>query len=381
MKVTCSLQNTQLSHDIFKGSELENTVNKILSGNDFDINDLIYLLETHEIQRLGLIGNNIRENLFGKKVSFINNIILNYTNVCVTYCKFCAFYRPPGHEESYTVSKEEILNRIIFAKSNYDIKQVLFQGGHNPKLNTEYFEDVFNGIRAKCPDVAIHGLSASEVDMIARVDRTSTKEVLARLQKAGLESLPGAGAEILVDEVKDVISPLKISSQTWLDIMETAHDLGIKSSATMMYGTVESIEQRARHMLKIADLQKKTGGFMAFIPWSFEPNKTEIQETGVVKFPMGGFELLKMISISRILFNDLIDHLQSSWLTNGIGMAQLAIYHGSDDFGGTLIGEEVVSATGARSTELLAKNIINAIKAMGYVPVERRNNYETIKYF
>ncbi|HET6590986.1 MAG TPA: CofH family radical SAM protein [Candidatus Nitrosocosmicus sp.] len=381
MKVTYSLQNTQLSHDILKGSEIEDTVTEILSDNEFKINDLVFLLKTHEIQRLGLIGNKIREDLYGKKVSFINNIILNYTNVCVTYCKFCAFYRPPGHKESYTVSKEEILNRIVFAKTNYDIKQVLFQGGHNPKLNTEYFEDVFNSIRTKCPDVAIHGLSASEIDMISRVDKSSPREVLSRLKQAGLESLPGAGAEILVDEVKEIISPLKISSQTWLDIMETAHDLGIKSSATMMYGTVESIEQRARHIIKIAELQKKTKGFMAFIPWSFEPNNTEINESGIVQFPMGGFELLKMISVSRIVFKGLIDHLQSSWLTNGVGMAQLAIYHGSDDFGGTLIGEEVVSATGARSTELLAQNIINAIKAMGYIPVERRNNYEVIKHF
>ncbi|HKR73903.1 MAG TPA: CofH family radical SAM protein [Candidatus Nitrosocosmicus sp.] len=375
------MQNSQISHDIFKGSELENTVDKILNNQHIEINDLIFLLKSSEIQRLGLIGNSIRENLYGKQVSFINNIILNYTNVCVTYCKFCAFYRPPGHEESYTVSKEEIIERIVFAKNNYNIKQVLFQGGHNPKLNTEYFEDVFKTIRLKCPGVAIHGLSASEIDMIARVDRSSPREVLDRLHIAGLESLPGAGAEILVDEVKEIISPLKISSQTWLDIMETAHEIGIKSSATMMYGTVETIEQRARHILKIAELQKRTHGFMAFIPWSFEPNKTEIQEIGTVQYAMGGFELLKMISVSRIAFNGLIDHLQSSWLTNGIGMAQLAIFHGSDDFGGTLIGEEVVSATGARSTELLAKNIINAIKSMGFIPVERNNNYDLVKTY
>jgi cyclic dehypoxanthinyl futalosine synthase len=375
------LENTQVYHDIFKNSEVEDTINRILENHEIKLNDVVYLLESQEIQRLGLIGNSIREDMFGKNVTFINNIILNYTNVCVTYCKFCAFYRPPGHEESYTVSKEDILERVTFAKANYDIKQVLFQGGHNPKLNTEYFEDIFTTLKAKCPDVAIHGLSASEVDMIARVDRTSTLEVLERLQKAGLESLPGAGAEILVDEVKDVISPLKISSQTWLDIMEKAHSIGMKSSATMMYGTVESVEQRARHILKIADLQRKTNGFMAFIPWSFEPNKTEIQGTGLVQHPMGGFELLKMISVSRIVLKDLIDHLQSSWLTNGIGMAQLAIYHGSDDFGGTLIGEEVVSATGARSTELKSKNIITAIKAMGYKPAERNNSYDIVKQY
>jgi cyclic dehypoxanthinyl futalosine synthase len=375
------LENTQVHHDIFKDSEIEDTIDRILESREIKLNDVIYLLESQEIQRLGLVGNSIREKMFGKNVTFINNIILNYTNVCVTYCKFCAFYRPPGHEESYTVSKEEILERVIFAKANYNIKQVLFQGGHNPKLNTEYFEDIFRTLKAKCPDVAIHGLSASEVDMIARVDRTSPLEVLGRLQNAGLESLPGAGAEILVDEVKDVISPLKISSQTWLDIMEKAHSIGIKSSATMMYGTVESVEQRARHILKIADLQRRTNGFMAFIPWSFEPNKTEIQGTGLVQHPMGGFELLKMISVSRIVFYGLIDHLQSSWLTNGIGMAQLAIYHGSDDFGGTLIGEEVVSATGARSTELLSKNIITAIRAMGYKPAERNNSYDIVKQY
>jgi cyclic dehypoxanthinyl futalosine synthase len=291
IKIKQSLQNTQVHHDIFKDSEIEDTIDRILENHEIKLNDIICLLESQEIQRLGLVGNSIREDIFGKNVTFINNIILNYTNVCVTYCKFCAFYRPPGHEESYTVSKEEILNRVIFAKANYNIKQVLFQGGHNPKLNTEYFEDIFRTLKAKCPDVAIHGLSASEVDMISRVDRTSPLEVLERLQYAGLESLPGAGAEILVDEVKDVISPLKISSQTWLDIMEKAHSIGIKSSATMMYGTVESIEQRARHILKIADLQSKTNGFMAFIPWSFEPNKTEIQGSGLVKHPMGGFEL------------------------------------------------------------------------------------------
>ena len=375
------MQNSQISHDIFKHSELGNTIDKILNSGDLNINDVVHLLGSSEIQTLGLVGNSIREKLYGKQVSFINNIILNYTNVCVTYCKFCAFYRPPGHTESYTVSKEEILQRIIFAKTNYDIKQVLFQGGHNPNLNTEYFEDIFKSIRSRCPDVAIHGLSASEIDMISRVDRSSPREVLQRLHEVGLESLPGAGAEILVDEVKKVISPLKIPSQTWLDIMETAHKLGIKSSATMMYGTVETIEQRARHILKVAELQRKTGGFMAFIPWSFEPNKTEIQESGTVQYAMGGFELLKMISVSRIVFNGLIDHLQSSWLTNGVGMAQLAILHGSDDFGGTLIGEEVVSATGARSTELLAKNIINAIKSMGFIPVERDNNYSLLRKY
>jgi cyclic dehypoxanthinyl futalosine synthase len=375
------LENIQIFENSLKNSDIDNIINNIINNNDIQLNDVVTLLETKDIQHLGLVSNYLREQLYGKTVTFINNLILNYTNVCITYCKFCAFYRPPNHHESYTVSKEEILNRIIFAKSNFNIKQVLFQGGHNPKLNIEYYEEIFKTIMEKCPEVAIHGLSASEIDMISKVNRSSTIEVLQRLKESGLVTLPGAGAEILDDDVKKTISPLKISSDTWLRIMEEAHSQGIKSSATMMYGTVETVEQRARHLLKILELQRKTSGFMAFIPWSFEPNKTEIQDKGVVNYPLGGFELLKMISVSRIIFNGIIDHLQSSWLTNGVGMAQLAIFHGSDDFGGTLIGEEVVSATGARSTELLASNIINSIKAMDFIPAERNNNYEIIKRY
>ncbi len=375
------MQNIQFFDNYLKNSDIHDIIHNIINDNNVQLNDVINLLETKDIQHLGLVSNYLREQLYGKTVTFINNLILNYTNVCITYCKFCAFYRPPNHDESYTVSKDEILNRIIFAKSNFNIKQVLFQGGHNPKLNIEYYEEIFRTIKEKCPDVAIHGLSASEIDMISRINRSSTIEVLQRLKEAGLATLPGAGAEILDDDVKKIISPLKISSDIWLRIMEEAHSIGIKSSATMMYGTVETIEQRARHLLKILNLQRKTKGFMAFIPWSFEPNKTEMQEKGLINYPLGGFELLKMISVSRIIFNGLIDHLQSSWLTNGVGMAQLAIFHGSDDFGGTLIGEEVVSATGARSTELLASSIINSIKAMNFIPAERNNNYEIIKQY
>ena len=163
--------------------------------------------------------------------------------------------------------------------------------------------------------------------------------------------------------------------------MELAHEIGIKSSSTMMYGTVETEEQRARHIMKIAQLQEKTGGFMAFIPWSFEPNKTQIQSEGLIKYPTGGLQLLKMIAITRIIYYGLIDHIQSSWLTNGVGMAQLALNYGADDFGGTLVGEEVVSATGARLTELTAYKIISAIKQIGFKAAERDNLYRTIKYY
>ncbi|MEO9320458.1 MAG: cyclic dehypoxanthinyl futalosine synthase [Nitrososphaera sp.] len=361
-------------------SDVGDLLDGVLSGRRLGLDDCIRLIKSDDPYSIGLVAGALRERQFGNTVTFVNNIILNYTNVCVTYCKFCAFYRPPGHQETYTVPVEEIVRRVATSREAFGITQVLIQGGHNPGLKIEYFEEAFRAIHEKCPGMGVHGLSASEVDMIARVERSSTKEVLARLKAAGLDSLPGAGAEILEDSVKAQISPLKIKSSEWLRIMEEAHELGLKSSATMMYGTVETEEDRARHIMKIAALQEKTGGFMAFIPWSFEPNKTEMQEEGLVRYPSGGLQLLKMIAVSRIMYYGLIDHLQSSWLTNGVGMAQLALNYGADDFGGTLIGEEVVSATGARSTELTSERIIAAVKQAGFRVAERDNAYNIIKY-
>ena len=367
--------------NLINKSDVSDILNNVLDGQSLALNECIRLIKSEDIHAIGLVGNILRRRLYGNTVTFVNNIILNYTNVCVTYCKFCAFYRKPGDEEAYTVPLKEIVRRVATSIEMFGITQVLIQGGHNPNLRIEYYEDAFNAIKRKYPKVGIHGLSASEVDMIAKVERSSTKEVLARLKAAGLDSLPGAGAEILDDNVKAEISPLKIKSHEWLRIMEESHNLGLQSSATMMYGTVESEEQQAQHIMKIAYLQQKTKGFMAFIPWSFEPNKTEIQDEGIIKYPSGGLHLLKMIAISRIMYYGMIDHLQSSWLTNGIGMAQLALNYGADDFGGTLIGEEVVSATGAASTELTAQKIIKAVKWAGFDVAERDNFYRTIRKY
>jgi cyclic dehypoxanthinyl futalosine synthase len=375
------LQNTFSVQDLISKSDVGDILDRVLNGERLGFKECIRLIESDDVHSIGLVGNILRHRLYGNTVTFVNNIILNYTNVCVTYCKFCAFYRPPGHREAYTVSLEEILRRVLVSREIFGITQVLIQGGHNPNLRIEYYEEVFKAIKTKCPDIGIHGLSASEIDMIARVERSSTKEILGRLKEAGLDSLPGAGAEVLDDEVKAEISPLKIKSQEWLRIMEEAHELDLKSSATMMYGTVETSAQRAHHLIKIAELQEKTRGFMAFIPWSFEPNKTQIQSEGLIRYSSGGLDLLKMIAVSRIMYYGLIDHLQSSWLTNGIGMAQLALNYGADDFGGTLIGEEVVSATGARSTELTAYKIIDAVKQLGFKIAERNNFYHTMKYY
>jgi cyclic dehypoxanthinyl futalosine synthase len=375
------LQNSLLAQELIKKSDIGDILDSALCGQDLGLNECIRLIKSDDVYSIGLVGNIQRQRLYGNTATFVKNIILNYTNVCITNCKFCAFYRPPGHEESYTLSLDEIMRRIVIASKAFGITQVLIQGGHNPNLKIEYYEEVFRTIKAKCPQVGIHGLSASEIDMITKIEKSSVNEVISRLKAAGLDSIPGAGAEILDDNVKAQISPLKIKSDEWLRIMECAHKIGLKSSATMMYGTVETDEQQARHIMKIARLQEKTGGFMAFIPWSFEPNRTQIQSEGLIMYPSGGLQLLKMIAIARIVYYGLIDHLQSSWLTNGIGMAQLALNYGADDFGGTLLGEEVVSATGARSTELTTDRIISAIKQVGFEAAERNNLYQITKYY
>ena len=367
-------QLTQQLHTSEIGDILENS----LSGLRPTKEDYLRLLKSNDVQLMGLVAGKLTQQKFGKKASFVNNIILNYTNVCVTDCIFCAFYRPPGHDESYTLTLDQIEARVKTGWDMFKIRQVLIQGGHNPDLGIEYYEDSFKMIRSKFPEVGIHGLSTSEIDMIAKVENSSTKEVLSRLKNAGLQSVPGAGAEILTDSVKQIISPKKIKSDEWIRIMNEAFDLGLPASATMMYGHVESNNDIVEHFEKIVDLQKRTNGFMAFIPWSFEPNNTLMQKNGTITLGAGGIQLLKMIAISRLIFDGLIDHIQSSWLTNGVGMAQLALQYGADDFGGTLIGEEVVSCTGSRSTELTDKRIIDAIKQIGYSVEERDNFYQTV---
>jgi cyclic dehypoxanthinyl futalosine synthase len=368
---------SQISEQIHS-SDIGDILENSLDGNRPGLEDCLRLLESDDIHLMGLTAGYLTRQRFGKKASFVNNIILNYTNVCITDCKFCAFYRPPGDDEAYTLSLESIEARVKTAWDLYKIRQVLIQGGHNPNLGVEYYEKAFKMIREKFPKIGVHGLSTSEIDMIAKVEKSTTKEILSRLKDAGLQSVPGAGAEILVDSVKEIISPKKISSAEWIKIMEEAHQLGLPASATMMYGSVESAIDIAEHFEKIAKLQEKTHGFMAFIPWSFEPNNTLLQTENPEKYGSGGLQLLKMIAISRLVFDGLIHHIQSSWLTNGVGMAQLALQYGADDFGGTLIGEEVVSCTGARSTELTDQRIIDAIGQIGYQVEERDNFYNTV---
>lgn len=360
-------------------SPVSDVLEAALRGSRPSESDCLRLIESGPDHVIGAVGGALARRRFGERASFVNNIILNYTNVCVTDCSFCAFYRPPGAPDSYALTLEQIRSRVRAAWESFGIRQALIQGGHNPDLGIEYYEEAFAMVRSEFPKVGVHGLSASEIDMIARIERSSTREVISRLKKAGLQSVPGAGAEILSDRVKRIISPKKITSSEWLRIMREAHLEGLPTSATMMYGHVETAREIAAHFAAVLRLQQETRGFMAFIPWNFEPNNTPMQREGRAPEAGGGGGLLRMIAVSRIMFDGLINHVQSSWLTNGVGMAQLALAYGADDFGGTLMGEEVVSCTGARSTELTDGRIVGAIRQMGYAADERDNFYRVVR--
>ena len=332
-----------------------------------------------DLWELGRRAFEIRRRMYGNTTTFISNMILNYTNVCVVGCSFCAFYRPPRHSEAYTYSVEEAVKRVLAVDARHGIRQVLIQGGVNPEIGIEYFEELFRAIKSKAPHIAIHALSPLEVEYLARRERMSHREVLERLKAAGLESMPGGGGEILVDEVRRVISPKKIDSDTWLRIMEEAHKAGIPTSATMMYGHVETLRDVAEHLHKIAQLQAKTGGFMAFIAWNFEPGTSELGRK--IPYPKTSATLLRMVAVARIVFAGLIPHIQTGWLTTGPETAQLAMYFGADDFGGTLYEEKVLEWVRAEAPVDRREDVVAVIKSPGFTPAERDNLYRVVKVY
>ena len=325
---------------------------------------------------LGRRAYEIRKRLYGDAATYISNMVLNYTNVCVVGCSFCAFYRPPGHGEAYSYTVEEAVKRVLAVDAAHGLRQVLIQGGVNPDIGIEYFEELFRALKAKAPHIAIHALSPLEVEYLSRRERATYREVLERLKAAGMDTMPGGGGEILVDRVRRAIAPRKIDSATWLRIMEEAHKLGIYTSATMMYGHVETLSDIAEHMYKIAELQRRTGGFMAFIAWNFEPGTSELGRK--IPYPKTSATLLRMVAVARIVFEGLIPHIQAGWLTTGPETAQLALYFGADDFGGTLYEEKVLEWKRAEAPIDRRADVVNIIKSAGFTPVERDNWYRPV---
>jgi len=386
---------------------------KVFAGNRLDFDDGMRLMHHPNLAELGLLADFVRQRHNpGRVVTYIAGRNINYTNVCWVQCKFCAFYDTPKSGQGYTLSKEEIFRKI---QEMVDVGgiEILLQGGLNPKLRIDYYEDLFASIKERFPSVWLHALSVAEILYIAKISRLSLEETLRRLRAAGQDTIPGAGAEMLVDRVRNVIAPYKDTSDEWLDTMKLWHKLGGHSSVTMMYGTVETVEERLEHILKVRDAQDEslantTGGFTAFIAWNFQPDGTPLGEeltgrrdegrgmselmqikgvpqsdksrpSSLIPHPWRkatGFDYLRTTAVARLLLDN-IPHHQASWVTQGPKIAQIALNFGLDDFGSTMMEENVVSAAGTDFV-MPIREIERLIQEASYEPQRRNTLYKLV---
>src|SRR4026209_72101 len=351
---------------------------KILAGERITAEEALLLYEW-PLEELGALADQRRRqakrssyNGDGNEiVTYIVDRNINYTNVCNVYCKFCAFYRTEKDEDHYVLSFEQIDQKLDELSAVGGV-QILMQGGHHPKLQFEWYIDVLQHIHEKYPHINIHGFSPPEFQHFAETFRMPLREVISEFRAAGLGSIPGGGGEILVDRVRERISPLKCNSDEWLEVMQVAHEAGLKSSATMMFGHVETIADRIEHLNRIREQQDRSGGFTAFICWTFQPQHTVLK----VKHPTGVVEYLRMQALARI-FLDNIDNIQSSWVTQGPDIGQIALRYGANDFGSVMMEENVVSSAGT-TFRLDAAQIESLIRGAGYEPRRRDNWYELL---
>ena len=303
-------------------------------------------------------------------VTYIIDRNINYTNVCNVYCKFCAFMRTERQDDSYVLTPEQIGAKITELES-IGGTQILMQGGHHPKLGIDYYLNLLQHIRKNHPTINIHGFSPPEFNHFAEVFKMPLEDVIRRFKEAGLGSIPGGGGEILVDKIRNAIAPLKCDSDHWLEVMRIAHQLGLASSATMMFGHVESVDDRIEHLRRLREVQDETHGFTAFICWTFQPENTRLKAA-----PVGSHEYLRMQALSRI-FLDNFDNVQSSWVTQGPKVGQVALQYGANDYGSVMMEENVVSAAGT-SFRLTVDEIRKAISELGYEAHQRDNWYQLL---
>jgi cyclic dehypoxanthinyl futalosine synthase len=344
---------------------------KALAGERLSLEEGIILLEEAELLELGRAADQIRQRLHPQgRVTYIIDRNINYTNVCTCQCRFCAFYRRPDDADAYILGKDELFLKIEETISAGGT-ELLIQGGLHPNLQLDYYIDMLQSIKKRF-DIHIHSFSPPEIIHLAHQSGLSISGVLRLLQKAGLDSLPGGGAEILVDRVRKKISPRKIGWRQWMEVMDRAHRLGMKTTATMMFGHVETTAERVLHMVRVREQQDTTGGFTAFIPWSFQPRNTDLGGSTA-----GSVEYLRTLAVARIMLDN-IPNIQASWVTQGAKIAQVALSFGANDFGSTMLEENVVRAAGVNYRVAL-QEIHRCIKDAGFIPAQRRTDYTIIK--
>lgn len=358
---------------------IDQIAERALAGERLGLEDGLRLYESDEVEKLGYYANKIMEKWHPEPITtFVIGRNINYTNVCDTYCRFCAFYRAPGSKEGYVLSNKEIYQKI---QETVDVQgtEILMQGGTNPNLPLSYYTDLLRGIKQRFPSIQMHSLSVAEIVKIAEVSNKSVEETIRILHEAGLDSLPGAGAEILDDRTRRKISRLKGSWQEWIDVMKTANRVGMSSTATMVIGFGESMEERVLHLLRVREAQdemKAVGGpgFLAFISWTFQPDNTNMK--GERQTPE---QYLKNVAISRLMIDN-IPNFQSSWVTMGPDVGKLSLQYGCNDFGSTMMEENVVSAA-ACTYKVNTNHILDLIREAGKIPAQRNTNYDILRVF
>lgn len=356
--------------------EVADIVRRAADGGRISEEEALLIYTDAPLHALGEAADTARRRRFGADAHIVTYLIdrnINYTNVCVTACKFCAFYRSPKDKEGWVRDLDEILRRCGEAEA-LGATQIMFQGGHHPDFGVEYYETLFSTVREAYPKLVLHSLGASEVAHMAEVSGVSVEEAIRRIHAAGLDSLAGAGADMLPERPRKALAPLKESGERWLEIMETAHRLGVESISAMMMGAGETYAERIQHLRMIRDVQDRTGGFRAFVPWTYQPENNHYGRNHV---PASGLEYLRLLAVARLFLHN-VAHFQSSWLTVGKDVGQLALHYGVDDLGSIMLEENVITSAGAKHRSNRSE-LFGLIRGAGRVPALRDTVYNLLE--
>ena len=359
---------------IFDFGPLADIRDKVESGERLSFEEGIRLYQTSDLAVLGQLATIVRQRLNGTRIFYSINLHLNHTNNCTARCLFCAFARRPGEPGGYTFSLDEIQEKVRAAIEKWQINEVHIVGGHNPDLGIDYYVRMIQGIRDIGSSLYIKALTAAEIQDIALRENFTPREVLTLLKEAGLDGLPGGGAEIFAERVRRKLCPDKVTAEEWLHIHREAHELGLRTNATMLYGHIETIEERVDHVIRLRKLQDETNGFYSFIPLAYNAENTPMGKIG----EPGGFTDLKVYAVSRLLFDN-IPHLKAHWITNGLKMAQVALSFGVDDLGGTNLNEKIIHDAGSDTpTDLSENDLQHLIRSAGYDPCRVDSSYQYV---
>ena len=354
-------------------------LDKAIAGDELSFDDGMELMNYENLHMLGAVADTLKHKLVGNTVTFTASYYMNYTNVCAASCQMCAFYRKGDEPDAYTLTPEQIEQRVALAKQ-MGATEVHIVGGFHPDLPLEYYEDMMRVIKKNHPELNIKAFTAAEIFYLSKLTKNSVKEILLRLQKAGLDSMPGGGAELFHPDVRKLIVRGKCSGQEWLDTIEQAHNLGIKSNATMLYGHVEKPEHIIDHLIKLRELQKKTHGFITFIPLRFSLDNTELEKENLVKYECSSIYDLKVIALSRLMLAGTLNNISVYWVAYGKKLAQVALANGGNDLVGTAFSEEIYRAAG-KPTNSSVLELANMVKEIGQSPAQRDTFFNILQRF